>query len=399
MILGGYTAAGPRDMNEDSSYSLDFSDVRSHTNGATSHTMVSDGAGGYQGSDDNSTEAVAPCVGSGQDELVERSKQPTARTNAVVQSQHTEPIQFGETAGSDEEDPLKGLDEFVAPELYDTPSYAAQQRWTSTPAQSADAAELEQYRLENYRGRSSEKGRGSSARGARPSVSQRGSSVPAQGGPKKAMVVPVAVGVVLLVALAAIALFAVQGGSGGAAPSQQSAAPSGAEQAGAGEASGSSLASGATNGTALAEYTVGTYAALKYIDSQGLAHTFNEGIQRGSGFTAVDDVVLVQGERVRASKEPVEVTELGRSYYVLADDLRQDLFNDLQSYHANSQVSFTSGLSALVRDEDAYRNLIKAISEYDAESAQLAIDKLVVSELDNYGNACLISSETSTTRG
>lgn len=59
MILGGFTATGPREANEDNYYVVDFSDVRSFTNGVTSFVMVSDGMGGYQGGDVASSLAVS----------------------------------------------------------------------------------------------------------------------------------------------------------------------------------------------------------------------------------------------------------------------------------------------------------------------------------------------------
>ena len=51
MDAGGYTAAGPREVNEDSFYFADFSRKTPFTNGVVSFLMVSDGMGGYQGGD------------------------------------------------------------------------------------------------------------------------------------------------------------------------------------------------------------------------------------------------------------------------------------------------------------------------------------------------------------
>lgn len=59
MRLGGCTATGPRDANEDSFYVIDFSAVGSFANGVTSFAMVSDGMGGYQGGDVASGLAVS----------------------------------------------------------------------------------------------------------------------------------------------------------------------------------------------------------------------------------------------------------------------------------------------------------------------------------------------------
>ena len=58
MDLGGYSAIGPREANEDSYYYLDFSSVNSFSNGAAAFVMVSDGMGGYQGGDVASQLAV-----------------------------------------------------------------------------------------------------------------------------------------------------------------------------------------------------------------------------------------------------------------------------------------------------------------------------------------------------
>lgn len=59
MDLGGYTAAGPRETNEDNYYSVDFSDIGSFSNGVISFALVSDGMGGYQNGDVASSLVVA----------------------------------------------------------------------------------------------------------------------------------------------------------------------------------------------------------------------------------------------------------------------------------------------------------------------------------------------------
>jgi protein phosphatase len=51
MKLAGATTAGPRPINEDSYYVLDFSNVRSLSNGITVFIMVADGMGGHEGGD------------------------------------------------------------------------------------------------------------------------------------------------------------------------------------------------------------------------------------------------------------------------------------------------------------------------------------------------------------
>ena len=70
MNIGGYTATGPRDANEDNLYYLDFSDVDSFVNGVCAFAMVSDGMGGYQGGDVASGLAVA-CAKSYLSQLIE----------------------------------------------------------------------------------------------------------------------------------------------------------------------------------------------------------------------------------------------------------------------------------------------------------------------------------------
>lgn len=70
MDLGGYTAAGPRDANEDSFFALDFSCVNSFSNAVSSFVMVSDGMGGYQGGDVASRLAVS-CAESYLNQLLE----------------------------------------------------------------------------------------------------------------------------------------------------------------------------------------------------------------------------------------------------------------------------------------------------------------------------------------
>ena len=70
MNIGGYTATGPREANEDNFYFLDFSDIDSFANGICAFAMVSDGMGGYQGGDVASGLAVA-CAKSYLSQLVE----------------------------------------------------------------------------------------------------------------------------------------------------------------------------------------------------------------------------------------------------------------------------------------------------------------------------------------
>ncbi len=59
MSLGGFTAQGPRETNEDAFYVRDFSDVSSFAGGIIGFVMVTDGMGGYQGGDVASGLAVA----------------------------------------------------------------------------------------------------------------------------------------------------------------------------------------------------------------------------------------------------------------------------------------------------------------------------------------------------
>ena len=59
MNIGGFTAIGPREANEDSLYYLDFSGVDTLSDGICAFAMVSDGMGGYQGGDVASGLAVA----------------------------------------------------------------------------------------------------------------------------------------------------------------------------------------------------------------------------------------------------------------------------------------------------------------------------------------------------
>lgn len=56
--VGACSAAGPREVNEDSFYAVDFSHVGSISHGIIAFTMVSDGMGGYQGGDVASSLAV-----------------------------------------------------------------------------------------------------------------------------------------------------------------------------------------------------------------------------------------------------------------------------------------------------------------------------------------------------
>lgn len=73
MNIGGYTATGPREANEDNLYYLDFSDVDSFVNGVCAFAMVSDGMGGYQGGDVASGLAVA-CAKSYLSQLIEMAE-------------------------------------------------------------------------------------------------------------------------------------------------------------------------------------------------------------------------------------------------------------------------------------------------------------------------------------
>lgn len=73
MNVGGYSATGPRDANEDSYFTIDFSDVDSFTNGVSAFVMVSDGMGGYQGGDVASGLAVSSAA-SYIDQLLDMAK-------------------------------------------------------------------------------------------------------------------------------------------------------------------------------------------------------------------------------------------------------------------------------------------------------------------------------------
>ena len=59
MELGGYSAKGPREVNEDSVFFIDFSEVNSFSGKVSAFAMVSDGMGGYQGGDVASDLAVS----------------------------------------------------------------------------------------------------------------------------------------------------------------------------------------------------------------------------------------------------------------------------------------------------------------------------------------------------
>ena len=59
MDLGGYSATGPRDANEDNHYERSFTGSGVFLNGVDSFIMVSDGMGGYQGGDIASGLAVS----------------------------------------------------------------------------------------------------------------------------------------------------------------------------------------------------------------------------------------------------------------------------------------------------------------------------------------------------
>lgn len=73
MNLGGYSARGPREANEDSFYLLDFSDVDAFTDGIVAFALVSDGMGGYQCGDVASQLTVA-CAQSYVTQLLEMAE-------------------------------------------------------------------------------------------------------------------------------------------------------------------------------------------------------------------------------------------------------------------------------------------------------------------------------------
>jgi protein phosphatase len=58
MKIAGFSTAGPRPINEDSFYVVDFSEVRSFSGGISAFIMVSDGMGGHEGGDVASRMAV-----------------------------------------------------------------------------------------------------------------------------------------------------------------------------------------------------------------------------------------------------------------------------------------------------------------------------------------------------
>lgn len=105
MNVGGYTATGPRDANEDNFYFLDFSDLGAFTNGICAFAMVSDGMGGYQGGDVASGLAAA-CAKSYLTQLIEMAGSnqidldvPAALTE-IVQNAHESILAEANTRGN-----------------------------------------------------------------------------------------------------------------------------------------------------------------------------------------------------------------------------------------------------------------------------------------------------------
>lgn len=93
MDLGGFSATGPREANEDNYFAFDLSGTGPFSNGVVAFAMVSDGMGGYQGGDVASGLAVS-CAESYLNNLLDMAKGNAVELDAsaalaeIVQNAH-----------------------------------------------------------------------------------------------------------------------------------------------------------------------------------------------------------------------------------------------------------------------------------------------------------------------
>ncbi len=121
-------------------------------------------------------------------------------------------------------------------------------------------------------------------------------------------------------------------------------------------------------------YTVGEGAVLRYVDAQGLAHRFSEGLTPGL------DITIGKETTVAAHTEPDTFGRDNYSYRQLSDDYVQDLLRDCDRCRQGASA-YTSALSNMVESEE-YANMIKALSQKSAPELQDSLVHVAVSEED-----------------
>ena len=319
--------------------------------------------------DDNSTAVVALNAQGGQP--AKRKPMPTIRTDAVALPKHGSNQQHrnANTQG------------------------ASQGRSRAGQHQAhANSESAQQYRIENYRGRSSLASHNSAAK---PSVRQRGSSVASTRKPTKSLVIPLAVAIVLTIAV--VVAVVVVGGNGGASSdsttSQQQEPSTAPVQQNAPAAETPSIQTVATT----QEYVVNEEAELKYIDQNGKAHTFtenNDALRDVNSITVKEPVSLMVGEHVQAETEPDSYgQEASQSYRALGIQYKKDLINDLESY-INDQLQFDSSLAHAVGSNNQYVEFLRELKEFEDNLSEEGQSKKVSSIVKQLAvNASLLTPE------
>lgn len=248
-----------------------------------------------------------------------------------------------------------------------------------------DAAD--QYRIENYRGRTSQKPANHKPQAVRPSVAQLSAQGTSSSRPAKSIVIPIAVVVVLAIAIGVI--YALSSGDTGqgekvtGAQQQTVNTPSGVAQPNASQESSTDSQPGET----LRPYSVAQGALLKYVDKTGVAHRFSE----EDGLNAYAEVLLSTGVQLSASAESSSYGMEPNEYLALDSSYLNDFLGDYEAYKAN-QAQPASELSQKVSDSGAYVSLLQELVNHDALVSATGAGRTVADTVDK-----LIVDKTSLT--
>lgn len=142
-----------------------------------------------------------------------------------------------------------------------------------------------------------------------------------------------------------------------------------------------------TGNEQLGTYVVAGNAALRYVDSEGLAWRFNE-----SQLGLAIDPTLKAGVRLEASQTTNNFGRESNTYRMLSDDYLEDLRGDLASFERGKTL-FASRFSGLI-DSNSYTDLLRALSDLDAATRENSIRHLAMSANDLVDDAAGVAVES-----
>lgn len=313
-----------------------------------------------KGTNDNATAVVALNTRGAEAQPTRRRAQPTSRAAAGEGAQNSRPRQRARQ-GADVRGGTRGA------------------------ASSAQAQEVPgQYRVESYRGRTSQQGK-EGTRGTRPSVRQRQSSATAfdWSALLKTWAIPIAIAAALLLIILVFVVPRCSGDAGGGTEASSSSSS---------QSESSSASSEEAPLRASTNYEVDQGATLKYIDNkpssgsqdEGTAHTFDEAVD-SDGLGIQTRVSLKPGSTVTGDSDSHSFGQ-ERTYIALRDSYRDDLMQDCEGYRSSgAEFQPESELSQKVSDSDEYLAFLEELVSYDdnADSGKTLEDvvyRLVVNE-------------------